>query len=101
MKLNIDVMQIANIAFQRLKKVLVQIPIALPQRRPLTLNVREGDDPKELVEAFCELYGLPEESVPQLLTPVLRGIYPEAIVVPFDPNKNYTASEVNEKLSGK
>ena len=100
MKLNIDVMQIANVAFQRLKKVLVQLPIALPQRRPLTLNVREGDDPKELVEAFCELYGLPLESAPQILTPVLRGIYPEAIVVPYDPNKNYTASDVNDKLSG-
>jgi len=100
MKLNIDTMQIANIAFQRLTSVLVQIPIALPQRRPLSLNVRQGDDPKELVEAFCELYGIPEENVPAILTPVLRGLYPEAIVVPFDPNKNYTTADVNEKLNG-
>eukprot|EP00505_MAST-04D_sp_SCG-Rhode-Island_P000247 Stramenopile-MAST_4_protein_247 len=98
MKLNIDTMQIANVAFQRLKNVLVQIPIALPQRRPLSLNVRQGDDPKELVESFCELYGIPEENVPAILTPVLRGLYPEAIVVPFDPNKNYTTADVNAAL---
>jgi len=100
MKLNIDVMQLANVAHQRLKPVLVQIPIQMPGKRPLQLNYRQGDEPKEMVDAFCEYYGIPVENTPQLLTGILRGIYPEAVVVPFDPNKNYTTTdEVNQKLA--
>jgi len=100
MKLNIDVMQLANVAHQRLKPVLVQIPISMPGKRPLQLNYRQGDEPKEMVDAFCEYYGIPVENTPQLLTGILRGIYPEAVVVPFDPNKNYTTTdEVNQKLA--
>merc|ERR1712185_808524 len=100
MKLNIDVMQLANVVHRRLKPVLVQIPIQMPGKRPLQLNYREGDKPKEMVDAFCEYYGIPTENTPQLLTGILRGIYPEATVVPFDPNKNYTTTdEVNKKLN--
>jgi hypothetical protein len=100
MKLNIDVMQLANVVHQRLKPVLVQIPIQMAGKRPLQLNYREGDKPKEMVDAFCEYYGIPTENTPQLLTGILRGIYPEATVVPFDPNKNYTTTdEVNKKLN--
>merc|ERR1719421_2279816 len=100
MKLNIDVMQLANVAHQRLKPVKVQIPIQMPGKRPLMLNYRDGDEPKELVDAFCEYYGVPVENTPQLLTGILRGVYPEAVVVPFDPNKNYTTTdEVNERLA--
>merc|ERR1712178_237599 len=88
------------VVHQGLKPVLVQIPIQMPGKRPLQLNYREGDKPKEMVDAFCEYYGIPTENTPQLLTGILRGIYPEATVVPFDPNKNYTTTdEVNKKLN--
>ena len=99
-EINIDVMQLANVAHQRLKPVKVQIPIQMPGKRPLMLNYRDGDEPKELVDAFCEYYGVPVENTPQLLTGILRGVYPEAVVVPFDPNKNYTTTdEVNERFA--
>ena len=63
------------------------------------LNYRDGDEPKELVDAFCEYYGVPVENTATFDRNTPRT-YPEAVVVPFDPNKNYTTTdEVNERLA--
>jgi hypothetical protein len=93
MRINIDVEQLANIAHKKLKQQIMEIPVDLPMQRRIILRVRHGDEPRELVEAFCEFFDIdPVHAGTNILAAVYRGLHPGAIVVPQDPfvKKNMT-----------
>ena len=100
MKINIDVEQLANIAHKKLPSQIMSIPVDLPMSRRIILRVRDGDEPRELVEAFCEFFDLDVESAgTNILTAVYKGLHPGAIVVPQNPyvKKNMTQLALDEK----
>ncbi|CAM9227442.1 unnamed protein product, partial [Heterosigma akashiwo] len=51
------------------------LPVNLPGRN-LQLSIRQGDNIEEAVTAFCELYDLPLENVPQLRQSVMQKLNP-------------------------
>lgn len=74
-------LNLANEVARRLPGELVKLPVSVPGSRQLQLRVLQGHDPKEVVEGFCEAYGLPEENVPVLLRRVHAGLHPGAHIV--------------------
>ena len=93
MRINIDVEQLANIAHKKLPTQIMEVPVDLAMQRRIVLRVRQGDEPRELVEAFCEFFDIdPEHAGANILGAVYRGLNPGAIVVPQDAfvKKNVT-----------
>lgn len=100
MRINIDVEQLANIAHKKLPTQIMEVPVDLPMQRRIILRVRIGDEPRELVEAFCEFFDIdPVFAGTNILSAVYRGLNPGAIVVPQNPylsweeKKNMTMNE--------
>ena len=92
--LNIDVEQLANIVHGRLPPQIMELPVDIAMQRRIILRVRVGDEPRELVEAFCEFFAIdPETAGTSILTAVRKGLNTGAIVVPQEP---YKVNKTNE-----
>ena len=77
----------------------MEIPVDLAMQRRIILRVRQGDEPRELVEAFCEFFDIdPVHAGTNILTAVFRGLHPGAIVVPQDSyvKKNMTENTTDD-----
>ena len=98
--MNIDAVQLANIAHKKLRPQIMELPVDLPASRRIILRVRHGDDPQELVEAFCEFLDLPRQNVAPILTAVRKGMNPGAIVVPAVVPDEEEEDEENEDEDG-
>jgi len=66
---------VANEIHKRLPPEVASLPVNLPGRN-LQLSIRQGDNIEEAVTAFCELYDLPLENVPQLRQSVMQKLNP-------------------------
>ena len=98
MRINIDVEQLANIAHQKLNTQIMEVPVDLPMQRRVVLRVRQGDEPRELVEAFCEFFDIdPVSAGTNILGAVLRGLNPGAIVVPQEPYVEKNVTDLNKE----
>jgi hypothetical protein len=98
LKLNINVEQLANIVHGKLPAQILELPVDISMQRRIILRVRIGDDPRELVEAFCEFFAIdPVTAGTSILTAVRKGLNPGAIVFPQDP---YTLNETSGAVEG-
>ena len=101
MRINIDVEQLANIAHKKLNTQIMEVPVDLPMQRRVVLRVRQGDEPRELVEAFCEFFDIdPVSAGTNILGAVLRGLNPGAIVVPQEPYVKKNVTELEKEKVG-
>ena len=97
LNLNINVEQLANVAHGKLPGQIMELPVDISMQRRIVLRVRQGDQPRELVEAFCEFFALdPATAGTNILTAVRRGLNPGALVVPAEPYKTKEELEAEE-----
>merc|ERR1712054_178756 len=74
MNMDIDYIQLANIAFQRLPPIALKIPVEMPGKMTETFHYRQGQNPTDTVVAFCHYYGYTRETYTQILNAVQQRL---------------------------
>jgi hypothetical protein len=75
-----SIRQIIGAIEQRLPQALVQLPVAIPNRRKISLSVAHDTVPsiREEVAQFCRWNQLPDMNVPNLVRAALKGVNPNS-----------------------
>jgi hypothetical protein len=74
MNMDIDYIQLANIAFQRLPPIALKIPVEMPGKMTETFHYRQGQNPTDTVVAFCHYYGYTRETYTQIMNAVQQRL---------------------------
>eukprot|EP00505_MAST-04D_sp_SCG-Rhode-Island_P000248 Stramenopile-MAST_4_protein_248 len=74
MNMDVNIEQLANLAFQRLKPIALQIPIEVAGRTRSVFHFRNGDSVEASALAFCEYHGHTKEIYEQ----IIQNVYQQA-----------------------
>ena len=74
-------LQIANVVFQRLPAVALQIPVSIQTRRQINIRFSSNDNITKVIEAFTDFYDLDGGAKLQITKMARAGMAPGTFII--------------------